>query len=225
METRVKFFLLVAVFSLLSGGCQTSVKLSAGRNERPIVCLGDSITSGWDISENNKDDKSRAFPAVIQKLADITVINAGVSGDTTTEALKRLEPDVLAHNPQMVIILLGVNDFFSDFDFQITKENFCSMVSVITAGGSKIFIVKFLSDDAIRWNMFHKGKSETEQEYFISQYYEMYDCLHGMYNCEILYDILDDILPDMTVDGIHPDAIGHEIIGERIYGAIKPWLN
>ena len=62
-----------------------------------VVCLGDSITH-------------RGYPAVLEKLLGVQVINAGVGGNTSQGGLARLEKDVLNHHPDAVVILFGTND-------------------------------------------------------------------------------------------------------------------
>src|SRR5258705_1653728 len=83
---------------------------AAARPSAPltIVAFGDSLTSGHRLPEKD------AYPAVIQKkLAaaglPFTIVNHGVSGDTTAGALRRLER-ALELKPQIVIIEIGVND-------------------------------------------------------------------------------------------------------------------
>lgn len=89
-----------------------------------IVFLGDSVTQGCFDIVKNKDDEweliiqpeysyvtlldnrlKKAFPD-----RDITVINAGVSGDGTEQALGRLQSDVLAYNPDITVVCLGLNN-------------------------------------------------------------------------------------------------------------------
>src|SRR5437762_9795152 len=83
---------------------------AAGAKSAPlkIVAFGDSLTSGHRLPEKD------AYPAVIQKKLKAaglpyTIVNHGVSGDTTTRALRRLDR-ALAEKPQIIIIELGVND-------------------------------------------------------------------------------------------------------------------
>ena len=71
-----------------------------------LVCLGDSITA----MEQSSDGTSRLTPRLRSGLAGWEVINAGVSGDNTRDALQRVEKDVLIHSPNLVMILLGAND-------------------------------------------------------------------------------------------------------------------
>ena len=101
--------IMVVSSTLLAALAATAVAASAGTATRPrIVALGDSLTSGHGIGA------SRAFPSVLQQRLqdhgyDFTVVNAGVSGDTSARAVARfreaLRPDV-----QFLIVALGAND-------------------------------------------------------------------------------------------------------------------
>lgn len=70
-----------------------------GAAERPtkIICFGDSITK-------------RGYPAELAKILGVEVLNAGVGGNTTTAALRRLSTDVLNQKPTLVVLLFGTND-------------------------------------------------------------------------------------------------------------------
>ncbi|WP_145062689.1 FAD-dependent oxidoreductase [Adhaeretor mobilis] len=62
-----------------------------------IVCFGDSITK-------------RGFPAELEKLLGVEILNSGIAGNTTRHGLRRMKQDVLDHHPEIVVILFGTND-------------------------------------------------------------------------------------------------------------------
>lgn len=74
-----------------------------------IVCIGDSLTEGYGL------DKNMAWPALLQNRLNITVVNSGISGDTTSGMLARFYPDVIQHRPTHVIISINrpANCFFN----------------------------------------------------------------------------------------------------------------
>lgn len=72
-----------------------------------LVCLGDSITQGH-IGYAYVDQLQARFP-------DVRIINAGIDGDTTLNLWHRLERDVLVHQPDVVTIMVGLNDFGTEF--------------------------------------------------------------------------------------------------------------
>ncbi|MBP6508290.1 MAG: hypothetical protein KA257_12060 [Opitutaceae bacterium] len=85
--------------------------LAAGQPVR-IVCFGDSIT-GIYYHTGGRRAWSDALGATLRRAypqAPITMINAGISGNTTTDGLRRMETDVLSHVPQLVVVMFGMND-------------------------------------------------------------------------------------------------------------------
>ncbi|WP_010586897.1 SGNH/GDSL hydrolase family protein [Schlesneria paludicola] len=106
-----------------------------------IVCLGDSVTGvyyhtgGW-----------RAYPEMLQiglrqlfPNSETTVINAGISGNTTQDGLARLDSDVLAKNPQLVTISFGLNDMVRVLP-DAFRSNLELLVNRCRAHGSQVVL-------------------------------------------------------------------------------------
>src|SRR6185503_17521387 len=74
---------------------------AADTNKPTVVCLGDSITHA-------------GYPAELEKMLLVRVINAGIPGNTSRQGLARLEKDVLSHKPAAVVVLFGTNDIRKD---------------------------------------------------------------------------------------------------------------
>jgi len=70
-----------------------------------VVCIGNSIVKGFPHRQG------QSFPSVLRERTGWQVINKGVNGDTTDLILRRFPTDVLAHQPDKVLILTGTNDF------------------------------------------------------------------------------------------------------------------
>ena len=66
-----------------------------------VICFGDSITK-------------RGYPELLQGLLDVEAVNAGVAGNSTTQALRRFSKDVLDKNPDVVVFFFGTNDLRVD---------------------------------------------------------------------------------------------------------------
>src|SRR5262245_298328 len=82
------------------------------RQPLKIVCLGDSVT-GVYYHTGGRRAYPEMVPLAIRKAfpqAEVTAINAGISGNSTVDALKRLDRDVLAHRPHLVTVMFGLND-------------------------------------------------------------------------------------------------------------------
>lgn len=90
----------------------THAALSGANPSATVVCFGDSITGVYYHTGG-----IRAYPEMLQLAlsrqypgAKVKVVNAGISGSTTVQALARIERDVLAHKPQLVTVKFGMND-------------------------------------------------------------------------------------------------------------------
>lgn len=109
-----------------------------------IVCLGDSITGIYYHTGGR-----RAWPEVLQHIlrerypqTPLKVINAGISGNTTTDALARLETDVLAPAPHLVVIKLGLNDVVRTSPEAFTA-NLRLIVQQIRQRGAEVVLLTF----------------------------------------------------------------------------------
>lgn len=123
-----------------------------------IVCLGDSVTHGcfevfWN-EQGNLDTEYRVQCGYAKQLertlcalypaAAPTVINAGISGDTATGALKRLDRDVLRFKPDLVTVNFGLNDCTEqDFDKNLRqyKKSMTAIFEKVLAAGSECMLV------------------------------------------------------------------------------------
>jgi acyl-CoA thioesterase-1 len=93
------------------------------------------VTAGTGITVTGIDNKSKAWPAVLQNKVNIPVINAGVSGDTTAQGLARVDRDVLSKNPKIVIIVLGGNDNGQRIPVDITNGSWAAINATQVVGG------------------------------------------------------------------------------------------
>ncbi|MEM7594000.1 MAG: GDSL-type esterase/lipase family protein [Cyanobacteria bacterium P01_A01_bin.83] len=95
-----------------------------------LICLGDSITA----KEKDPNGTLKLTPRLKQVLPSWTIINAGVAGDNTRGALKRLQNDVLNYCPDVVTVLLGTTDASENKGVNIKEyeQNLTSIVEQIT---------------------------------------------------------------------------------------------
>ena len=172
---------------------------SRGRN---IICFGDSITFGYGA--NPGED----YPAALAKMIEIPVINAGVDGDTTSGALKRLKPDVLNRDALIVLIEFGGNDFLSNIPKETTINNIKEIVEKVQAQGAMAVIV------------------DISAGIFLNEYRAAFSNIAREEQAVFISSLLNGILtnPSLKSDFMHPNAEGYKIIAQRIYKAIAPCL-
>jgi lysophospholipase L1-like esterase len=173
---------------------------SKGRN---IICFGDSITFGYGV------DPGQDYPSALAGKLNAPVINAGIDGDTSTEALRRLDADVLKRDPFLVIIEFGGNDFLREVPREITANNIKQMVEKIQARGAMVAIV------------------DISAGIFMREYRQAYAAIAREKGTIFIPSILSGIItnPSMKSDFLHPNAPGYKIIAETVFRAIKPYLN
>ncbi|WP_353948172.1 GDSL-type esterase/lipase family protein [Sporolactobacillus sp. Y61] len=90
-----------------------------------LICFGDSITAGW----NGCEDTPRLTDRLKADLGWKRIINAGVSGDTTSGAIRRMDKDVLSHDFEKATILFGAND--SSYHKGIPLDQFTDQLKCI----------------------------------------------------------------------------------------------
>ncbi|MBS7348907.1 MAG: arylesterase [Comamonas sp.] len=100
-----------------------------------VLALGDSLTQGVGT------DAQGAWPSLLQEASGWTVVNAGVSGDTSAQALARL-PDLLqTHQPELVIVGIGGNDFLRQIDRPTTQDNIRQIVQLAQDSGAQVLLL------------------------------------------------------------------------------------
>lgn len=177
-----------------------------------IAALGDSLTAGYGL------DQGQGFvPQLEQWLrdqgADVTIINAGVSGDTTAGGLARvgwtLTPQVDA-----MIVALGGNDFLRGLDPAVSRAN----LDGILAAGQQAGVPMLLVGLEVGANYGPAYKRDFEANYTdlaASYHVPLYrDMFAGMRATD------SDLRAFMQADGIHPSAEGVALIVADIGPAI-----
>lgn len=203
-KNKFSFIALVVLMAFvgLSGCAKREIKNINSRGTN-IICFGDSIT--WGYGANPGED----YPSVLAKMTNIPVINAGIDGDTSTEALKRIESDVLDRDPLLVVIEFGGNDFLRKIPKEETLENIKNMVEQIQRKGAMVAIVDISSG------------------MLLGEYHALFLRLSQEKNTVFIPRIYSGIItnPKFKSDFIHPNANGYNMIAQRIYRSILPFLD
>lgn len=127
--------LLLAACALAACGKR---KAPAGRplpGGTAVLALGDSITHGTGAAAD------AAYPAQLAQLTGWNVINGGVPGDTTAQALARLPALLAEHRPALVLASIGGNDFLRRLPEAETEVHLRRIVATVRDAGAQVLLV------------------------------------------------------------------------------------
>jgi acyl-CoA thioesterase I len=182
-------------------------------DSRPvIVALGDSITAGYGLKPEE------AWPSVLQRRLDAAgyryrVVNAGVTRDRTTDALRRLHR-ALVPNTQILIVALGLNDFGGHRPINETGNNLLKIVGTARQRGISVLLCGF---DAL---------PAFDQQYE-RDFKGMYPQVAARTGVPLIRDLMARVydVHGMTQhDLVHPSAAGSRVIAEDVFNALRPML-
>jgi lysophospholipase L1-like esterase len=222
------FILLLSTFCanlLAAVPLKTAALLTAGKEPVRIVCIGDSITGVYYHSGGR-----RAYPEMlqlaVQKLcpqAQVSVHNAGISGDTTTGGLKRLERDVLAQKPHLVTIMFGMNDLVGT-PVDVFKKNLREIITRCRSSGSEVVlctqnsIVETPQRPCARLAEFSQAIRDvaTEETLVVADCFAAFEAVHAADSAEWNLLLSDTIHPNMAGHKLFAETLAHAITGQTV---------
>jgi len=173
---------------------------SQGKN---LICFGNSLTEGVGAPFGY------SFPDYLSKELPFPVINAGKGGDTTFDALNRINSDVLQKNPFLVIIEFGANDILKRISPEDTFKNLEMIIDKIQEAGAAVVLVE-VKVNPLKDVYLPKFKEIAQQK----KIYLIPDVLEEIYQNKNL----------MSSDNMHPNEHGYKVLAEKILNQIKPIL-
>lgn len=190
----------------------SAVPTAAKAAEKRLLVLGDSLTAGYGLPS------AQAFPVKLEaalraKGVAVTVINAGVSGDTTAGGLARLDWS-LADKPTHVIVELGANDMLRGLDPAQARRNLDQIMTRLRAEKLPVLIAGMLA-------------SRTLGAAYQAEFDGMYPALAKQHGAALYPFFLDGVATDPALnqnDGLHPNARGVDMIVERILPSVMTLL-
>ncbi len=195
---------LLATLVLLAGCGKEKVAapLPAGS---VVLALGDSLTFGAGVKPEE------AWPNLLASKTGWTVVNGGVSGDTSEGALARLPSLLEDHHPVLVLVTLGGNDMLRHLPQQDTVSNLQKILALVKEHGAQAVLLATPQPSiagAVFQNLsapdFYKQVAEEQQVPLIE---------------DAIPDVLSD--PQLKGDPLHPNANGHRLLSEKIFEALQ----
>jgi acyl-CoA thioesterase-1 len=188
--------LVVLLFCLIPVQAQTPpIKLAV---------LGDSLAAGFGLRPE------QAFPALLQAALkaegrNVTVLNDGVSGDTSAGGLDRIDW-ILGDKPDIVLLELGANDALRGVDPATTERNLSGIIERLNAGGVTVWLAGMMAPRNL-------GPD------YVAAFDGIYRRLADKYQVPLYPFVLDGVAQDLALnqaDGLHPNQKGAKVIAERL---------
>jgi acyl-CoA thioesterase-1 len=178
-----------------------------------IMLYGDSLMAGYGLNQN--ENLSSALTAKFNlKETAVLIINASVSGNTTSNGLARLDWS-LGESPNIVILCLGANDMLRGIDPKYIKENLNTMISKINESGSKVILAGMRSP---------KSMGGIYQQRFDQMYKEIAE-EHDLTFMPFLLEGIALEKKYLQNDYKHPNALGIQVMANNLYPYILESMN
>ena len=177
-----------------------------------IVAFGDSLTSGPGLRPE------QAYPALLQQRIaaegrDYRVINAGVTGDTSGDALLRFDA-ALVPDTRIVILAIGGNDGLRRVPVATVERNIATMIERAQARGIRVLLCQMEAPPVGGLN-------------YTIEFHRIFTRLADRYKVPLVPFFLLGIIgnDDLDLDDtLHPNAAGHKVIADTIWPHLRPML-
>jgi lysophospholipase L1-like esterase len=202
----MKFLLLILAGGILLGAYFIFFSASPAVTNVPsdgvnIVAFGDSLIEGVGASRGND------FVSILSRQIDEPIVNLGRSGDTTRDALVRID-DVLEQDPKVVLVLLGGNDYLQQIPEAETFVNLEQIIQTIHQSGSAVLLLG-VRGGILRDNF--KGE---------------FAALAKKHRTAYVSDVLDGLFGNrqLMADSIHPNDAGYQVMADGVQPELEAML-
>ena len=168
-----------------------------------IVAFGDSLTSGVGASGPDAN-----YVSILSQKLSTPIINEGVSGDTSADALARVQ-DVIDHNPKIVIVVIGGNDALQHIPQAETFKNIEQIIVKLQGAGAIVVL------GGIQGGIF--------TDVYKSDFKRLSDTYHTAYVPNVLTGIINK--PQYMSDSVHPNDVGYVVMADRFYPIVKELMH
>lgn len=177
--------------------------------KRTILIVGDSLTAGYGLP----DPATQSYPALLQAKLDALpssnwrIVNAGISGDTTSGGLRRI--DWITRQPVAILVLaLGANDGLRGLPLDLIRANLSAIAAKVRAKNPQVRV------------LLAGMLMPTSMGEYARDYAQIYPALAKAENWGLVPFLLEDVggVTELNqADGIHPNESGHKIIADKVW--------
>jgi acyl-CoA thioesterase-1 len=186
---------------------------TAATEQRTLLVMGDSLSAAYGLRAD------QGWVALLQKRLEqqgyeYRVVNASVSGETTSGGRARLPRALAQHRPYLVVLELGANDGLRGLPIARARENLEAMIDAINASGSKTLLIGI----------------QIPPNYgpqYANAFSAIYPALAKARQLPLVPFLLDDIALDRSLmqdDGLHPNDKGQPRVLDNIWPQLQKIL-
>ncbi len=183
-------------------------------SDRTILVFGDSLSAALGLRPEQGWVELLARRLHSQGYG-YEVVNASVSGETSSGGLQRLPRALELHRPTVVVLELGANDGLRGLPVDAMRANLAQMVQLSQAAGARVLLV------GIRL-------PPNYGQHYGEQFAGVFSALAQGDHLPLVPFLLQDVALDpklMQEDGLHPNAAGEPVVLENVWPHLKPLLN
>jgi acyl-CoA thioesterase-1 len=187
---------------------------NAVASDRTILVFGDSLSAAHGIRP-----EEGWVTLLTQRLRSqgygYQIVNASVSGETTSGGVERLPRALQLHHPAVVVLELGANDGLRGLPVEEAHTNLETMVHLAQAGGARVLLVGMRLPPNF-------GQRYTEQ------FARVFPELANQYHLPLVPFLLEKVALNpalMQEDGLHPNARAQALVLDNLWPYLKPLLN
>jgi acyl-CoA thioesterase-1 len=178
-----------------------------------LLVFGDSLSAGYGLQP------SQGWASLLQQKLSTEgygqrVVNASISGETTSSGKTRLARALAQHHPDIVILELGANDGLRGLPLDATRANLDAMIQLIQGAGARPLLVGIQLPP-------NYGPSYT------TRFRDLYAALARERRTALVPFLMEGVALDeryMQADGLHPNAAGQPLLLDTVWRALKPLL-
>ena len=206
-------FLVVTLIASLGARASSAVAADAEDTRRTVLFYGDSLTAGYGLN----DPTETAFPALIQdKLNEAGqpyhVVNAGLSGETSSGGLRRIDW-VLRQPVDIFVLELGANDGLRGLPLDLLESNLQKILDRVRTKNPDVKLVVA------------GMQMPTSMGGYADDFAEIFPRLAEANNAALIPFLLEGVggvAEFNQSDAIHPNPAGHKLIAETVWTYLHP---
>ena len=207
---------LGALAALGTGWAADSAAATAAKSARTLLVVGDSLSAEYGLARGTGWVALLEQRLAREKIA-ATVVNASISGDTTSGGRSRLPALLAQHKPSHVLIELGGNDALRGLPLDMTRDNLAAMVRAAKAAGAQAMLVgmqvppnygtRYTQDFAALFGQVAKAEGAALVPFLLA----------GVADSPRAAQLFQP-------DRIHPNAEAQPIMLGNVWPVLRPWL-